>query len=183
MRRKAAAVAAASGDLHRVGFAPALIAWQRRAGRHHLPWQITQAALASHASVACSSADEPDPSCPPLAVSEPEPGSVGLPLQAVLRDPYRVWLSEVMLQQTQVATVIPYFETFLQAFPTVTDLARADSEQVMGLWSGLGYYSRARNLHAAAKQVAAAGGEFPSSPEALTALPGVGRSTAAAIAT
>lgn len=102
---------------------------------------------------------------------------------AVLRDPYRVWLSEVMLQQTQVATVIPYFERFLHAFPTVRDLAQADAEQVMGLWSGLGYYSRARNLHAAARQVTAAGGEFPSSPEALAALPGVGRSTAAAIAT
>lgn len=87
-----------------------------------------------------------------------------------------------MLQQTQVTTVIPYFEAFLQAFPQVTDLAAAPSEQVMGLWAGLGYYSRARNLHAAAKMVAAQGGVFPDSAGALEALPGVGRSTAAAIA-
>lgn len=133
------------------GFASALVAWQRRHGRHHLPWQKTQAQL--------------------------RPGG-----DPVLRDPYRVWLSEVMLQQTQVATVIPYFEAFLKAFPTVEALAAADGEQVMGLWAGLGYYSRARNLHAAARQVAAAGGRFPSTALALQALPGVGRSTAAAIA-
>lgn len=100
----------------------------------------------------------------------------------MLRDPYRVWLSEVMLQQTQVSTVIPYFEAFLRAFPQVTDLAAAPSERVMGLWAGLGYYSRARNLQAAAQQVAALGGVFPDSTDALQALPGVGRSTAAAIA-
>jgi A/G-specific adenine glycosylase len=95
---------------------------------------------------------------------------------------YRVWLSEVMLQQTQVSTVIPYFETFTQAFPTVADLARAPLDEVLHLWTGLGYYARARNLHACAKQVVAEyGGEFPQSVEALAALPGIGRSTAGAI--
>lgn len=95
---------------------------------------------------------------------------------------YRVWLSEVMLQQTQVSTVIPYFQTFTQTFPTVTDLARAPLDEVLHLWTGLGYYARARNLHACAKQVVAEyGGEFPRTVEALTALPGIGRSTAGAI--
>ena len=98
-------------------------------------------------------------------------------------DPYRIWLSEVMLQQTQVATVIPYFEAFVAAFPTVADLAAASSDEVMALWSGLGYYSRARNLHAAAKAVVERhGGAFPRTADELATLPGVGRSTAAAIA-
>jgi len=118
-------------------FASTLVAWQRRHGRHDLPWQGT-------------------------------------------RDPYRIWLSEVMLQQTQVAAVIPYYERFLKKFPTVDDLARAEEEEVLQLWSGLGYYARGRNLHAAARQIARKG--FPKEAKDIEALPGVGRSTAAAIA-
>ncbi|KKW67758.1 hypothetical protein AAV94_09010 [Lampropedia cohaerens] len=121
-------------------FAQQLVDWQRRHGRHGLPWQGT-------------------------------------------RDPYRVWLSEVMLQQTQVQTVLPYFTRFLQTFPTVAALAAAPVEAVMQLWSGLGYYSRARNLHRAAQQVVTQwGGQFPPDAQALATLPGVGRSTANAIA-
>jgi A/G-specific adenine glycosylase len=105
-----------------------------------------------------------------------------LPWQAT-RDPYRVWLSEIMLQQTQVATVLGYFERFTQRFPDVAALAAAELDEVLGLWSGLGYYSRARNLHAAARQVVALhGGAFPNTAEQLQTLPGIGRSTAAAIA-
>jgi A/G-specific adenine glycosylase len=116
------------------------MAWQRRHGRHGLPWQGT-------------------------------------------RDPYRVWLSEVMLQQTQVSTVLDYYARFLQKFPTVAALAAAPLDEVLALWSGLGYYSRARNLHRCAQQVVAEhGGRFPDTREGLAALPGIGRSTAAAIA-
>jgi len=98
------------------------------------------------------------------------------------RTPYRVWLSEVMLQQTQVATVVPYFERFLRAFPDLPALAAAPADAVMAQWAGLGYYSRARNLHAAAKLcVERHGGELPRDPDALLALPGIGRSTAGAI--
>ena len=98
------------------------------------------------------------------------------------REPYRVWLSEIMLQQTQVATVIPYFEKFIQQFPSVTHLADAHIDEVLALWAGLGYYARARNLHAAAIQVRDQHqGVFPSDQESLEALPGVGRSTAGAI--
>lgn len=118
-------------------FASALIAWQRRHGRHDLPWQGT-------------------------------------------RDPYRIWLSEVMLQQTQVAAVIPYYERFLSRFPDVFSLAAASQEEVLTLWSGLGYYARGRNLHAAARQIARNG--FPKEAKDIEALPGVGRSTAAAVA-
>ncbi len=99
------------------------------------------------------------------------------------RDPYRVWLSEVMLQQTQVSTVLAYFARFLARFPNVADLAAATEDEVLALWSGLGYYSRARNMHRCAQEVVARfGGEFPRSAEALQSLPGIGRSTAAAIA-
>jgi len=98
------------------------------------------------------------------------------------RTPYRVWLSEIMLQQTQVATVIPYFERFLHAFPTLPDLAAAAEDAVMAQWAGLGYYARARNLHAAAKRcVELHDGELPRDFEAMHALPGIGRSTAGAI--
>ena len=98
------------------------------------------------------------------------------------RSPYRVWLSEIMLQQTQVATVIPYFHRFLQHFPTLPDLAAASNDAVMAQWAGLGYYARARNLHAAAKRcVELHDGELPRDFEALHALPGIGRSTAGAI--
>ncbi len=119
-------------------FAETLIRWQRRHGRHDLPWQAS-------------------------------------------RDPYRVWLAEVMLQQTQVATVIPYYRRFLERFSDVGALAAASQDEVLRLWSGLGYYARGRNLHAAAKAVASIGG-FPRTIEGLRALPGVGRSTAAALA-
>lgn len=105
-----------------------------------------------------------------------------LPWQAT-RDPYRVWLSEIMLQQTQVSTVVPYFERFVARFPTLTALAAAHEDDVLALWSGLGYYSRARNLHAAARSlVAEHGGTFPADPARIARLPGIGRSTAAAIA-
>ena len=117
-----------------------LIAWQRRHGRHDLPW-------------------------------------VGS------RDPYRVWLSEIMLQQTQVSTVLGYYARFLQRFPDVAGLAAAPLDEVLAAWSGLGYYSRARNLHRCAQVVVAEhGGRFPASSAALAELPGIGRSTAAAIA-
>ncbi len=121
-------------------FAAELIAWQRRHGRHGLPWQGT-------------------------------------------RDAYRVWLSEVMLQQTQVATVLGYYGRFLERFPDVRTLAAAPLDDVLALWSGLGYYSRARHLHRCAQAVVAEhGGEFPRTAAALATLPGIGRSTAAAIA-
>ncbi len=98
------------------------------------------------------------------------------------RTPYRVWLSEIMLQQTQVSTVIGYFDAFVREFPTLESLARAPSEQVMQLWAGLGYYSRARNLHQSARIcLNEHGGELPTSFEGLMALPGIGRSTAGAI--
>ena len=117
-----------------------VVRWQRRHGRHGLPWQGT-------------------------------------------RDPYRVWLSEVMLQQTQVATVVGYYARFLARFPTVQALAAAPLDDVLALWSGLGYYSRARHLHRCAQQVVGAyGGVFPGSSAVLATLPGIGRSTAAAIA-
>lgn len=124
----------------KISFGDAIVAWQKKHGRHDLPWQNT-------------------------------------------KDPYRVWLSEIMLQQTQVATVRDYFARFMQRFPTVVELAAAHQDEVLGLWSGLGYYSRARNLHRAAQQVMALhDGEFPRSAEALQTLPGIGRSTAAAVA-
>ncbi len=111
-----------------------------------------------------------------------QPGRHGLPWQGS-RDPYRVWLSEVMLQQTQVSTVLDYYPRFLVRFPTVAALAAAPLDDVFGLWSGLGYYSRARNLHRCAQAVVADhGGAFPASSAALAELPGIGRSTAAAIA-
>ena len=97
------------------------------------------------------------------------------------RDPYRVWLSEIMLQQTQVAAAVPYYLRFLERFPEVGALAAASEEDVLRLWSGLGYYARGRNLLRAAREVVALGG-FPDTAEALQALPGVGPSTAAAIA-
>jgi A/G-specific adenine glycosylase len=108
-------------------------------------------------------------------------GRHDLPWQAE-PTPYRVWVSEVMLQQTQVATVKPYFERFMARFPDVAALAAAPQDEVMRLWSGLGYYARARNLHRAAQAVVAQhGGELPETLEALIALPGIGRSTGGAI--
>lgn len=109
-------------------------------------------------------------------------GRHGLPWQTS-REPYRVWLSEVMLQQTQVSTVLDYYPRFLACFPDVQALAAAPLDAVLALWSGLGYYSRARNLHRCAQQVVQQhGGRFPASSAALAELPGIGRSTAAAVA-
>ncbi|MEO5861566.1 MAG: A/G-specific adenine glycosylase [Burkholderiales bacterium] len=120
-------------------FAARVSNWQKRHGRHHLPWQNT-------------------------------------------RDPYRVWLSEIMLQQTQVATVIPYYSRFLDKFPSLRDLARASEDEVLAVWSGLGYYSRGRNLLRAAQNVVEKfSGEFPRAFDHILALPGIGPSTAAAI--
>lgn len=99
------------------------------------------------------------------------------------KSPYKVWVSEIMLQQTQVATVIPYFLRFMDSFPDVSSLANAAEDDVLSHWSGLGYYARARNLHKAAQQVCHEfNGEFPTQPELLIQLPGIGRSTAGAIA-
>jgi A/G-specific adenine glycosylase len=120
-------------------FAPRLMAWFDRHGRHDLPWQHP-------------------------------------------RTPYRVWLSEIMLQQTQVSVVIPYFQRFIDALPDLPSLARASQDEVLALWSGLGYYARARNLHAAAKRcMELHDGDLPRDLDALVALPGIGRSTAGAI--
>lgn len=120
-------------------FASRLVLWQRRHGRHDLPWQV--------------------------------------------RDPYRVWLSEIMLQQTQVASVIDYYARFTARFPTVQALAAASEDEVLAAWSGLGYYQRARNLQRCAQIVVQEhGGAFPRTAQSLAALPGIGPSTAAAIA-
>lgn len=98
------------------------------------------------------------------------------------RDPYRIWVSEIMLQQTTVATVLGRYDLFLQQFPTLADLAASSVEQVIDAWAGLGYYSRARNLHAAAGRIQSDyGGIFPADPDVLQQLPGIGRSTAGAI--
>ena len=122
-----------------MSFAKRLVAWQKKHGRHHLPWQV--------------------------------------------HDAYRVWLSEIMLQQTQVSTVLPYFERFTTRFPNVSALAQAEIDEVLAYWSGLGYYRRAHHLHQAAKQVMTDfGGTFPTKRFELEQLQGVGRSTAAAIA-
>ena len=121
-----------------MSFAEKLIGWQRRHGRHGLPWQGT-------------------------------------------RDPYRIWLSEIMLQQTQVGTVVPYYMRFIKKYPTVEALAAASQDEVLQLWSGLGYYARGRNLRLAAQSVVSRGA-FPETAAQIAELPGVGRSTAAAIA-
>ena len=119
---------------------------------------------------------------PRLIAWQRQHGRHGLPWQHT-RDPYRVWLSEVMLQQTQVSTVLTYFDRFLHRFPDVQSLADAPADAVMSLWAGLGYYSRARNLHRCAQVVVQDhGGVFPSTAAQLQTLPGIGASTAAAIA-
>lgn len=108
-------------------------------------------------------------------------GRHDLPWQGT-RDAYRIWVSEIMLQQTQVSTVVPYYRRFMARFADVATLAAADEDAVLAHWSGLGYYSRARNLHAAAKAICALhGGVFPDELKAAVALPGIGRSTASAI--
>jgi A/G-specific adenine glycosylase len=117
-----------------------------------------------------------------IAAWQARSGRHGLPWQGTT-DPYRIWLSEIMLQQTQVGTVIPYYLRFLERFPDVAALAAAGQEDVMPYWAGLGYYARARNLHRCAQAVAADwGGRFPPTAQEIAALPGIGRSTAAAIA-
>ncbi|MBA4111144.1 MAG: A/G-specific adenine glycosylase [Leptothrix sp. (in: Bacteria)] len=117
-----------------------------------------------------------------LVAWQRQEGRHHLPWQGV-RDPYRVWLSEIMLQQTQVSTVLVYFDRFLASFPDVASLAAAPLDDVLTLWAGLGYYTRARNLHKCAQTVMSEhGGQFPATAELLETLPGIGRSTAAAIA-
>ena len=117
-----------------------------------------------------------------LTVWQRAHGRHDLPWQGT-RDAYRIWLAEIMLQQTQVATVIPYYERFLAAFPDVRALAAAPVDRVLQLWSGLGYYRRAHHLHAAAGVIVAqCGGRFPCDARTIATLPGIGRSTAAAIA-
>ena len=117
-----------------------------------------------------------------VVVWQRQHGRHDLPWQAS-RDPYRVWLSEIMLQQTQVSTVLAYYPRFLARFPDVAALAAASTDDVLALWSGLGYYTRARNLHRCAQAVVLQhGGHFPPTAQALADLPGIGRSTAAAIA-
>ena len=109
-------------------------------------------------------------------------GRHGMPWQSIT-DPYAVWVSEIMLQQTQVATVLERYPKMMKRFPSVAHLARADIDEVLAEWSGLGYYSRARNLHACANQVVTQHqGQFPSDPLELESLSGIGRSTAGAIA-
>lgn len=127
--------------------------------------------------------DSPDPAKigPALIAWHAVSGRHDLPWQKD-RTAYRVWVSEIMLQQTQVSTAIPYFERFMKRFPSVTALADAPIDEVLHLWTGLGYYARARNLHAAAKRIRDEfGGEFPTAFEAVTSLRGIGRSTAGAI--
>jgi len=124
---------------------------------------------------------EPAPIADALLAWHDVAGRHDLPWQAD-RTPYRVWISEVMLQQTQVATVIPYFERFMQRFPDARALADAPVDEVLHLWTGLGYYARARNLQRAAQRVRDAhGGVFPEDFESVAGLPGIGRSTAGAI--
>ncbi len=119
---------------------------------------------------------------PDVVAWQKQHGRSHLPWQNT-RDPYRVWLSEIMLQQTQVSTVLAYYERFLQRFPDVLTLAKAELDEVLGFWSGLGYYSRARNLHRCAQLVVSEhGGVFPATALTLQTLPGIGRSTAAAVA-
>ncbi|MFZ6654165.1 A/G-specific adenine glycosylase [Undibacterium sp. TJN19] len=126
--------------------------------------------------------DDSDPSFSATLIAwQRQHGRHGLPWQQS-REAYRVWLSEIMLQQTQVSAVIPYYQRFLNSYPTVFALAAAPVEDVMEHWSGLGYYTRARNLHQCAKQVVEKyQGQFPADPALLQELPGIGRSTAAAI--
>ncbi len=134
----------------------ALTAWSRRNARA-LPWR---------------GARDPAPSRAGKTTGAPEPGGAG---------PYRIWVSEIMLQQTRVETVIPYYRRFLKKFPTLRALSRAKPQSVLQAWEGLGYYSRALNLHRAAVKIQKAGGRMPRAAAEWEALPGVGRYTAAAI--
>jgi len=142
---------------------------------------VVQAGALTGALTAADNFVDPDFSAAVIGWQK-QHGRHALPWQNT-RDAYRIWLSEIMLQQTQVTAVIPYYQKFLQSFPTVETLAAAPSEAVMSHWAGLGYYTRARNLHRCAQRVTAEyGGRFPDDPDLLADLPGIGRSTAAAIA-
>ncbi|MEK8089962.1 A/G-specific adenine glycosylase [Thermithiobacillus plumbiphilus] len=122
-----------------------------------------------------------EPIAPALLAWYRENGRLDLPWRQT-RDPYALWLAEIMLQQTQVKTVLPYYQRFLQRFPDFERLAAADIDEVLHLWTGLGYYARARNLHACAKVIVTEhGGRFPADPAVAMSLPGIGRSTAHAI--
>ena len=172
-------------------FASRLILWQRTHGRHDLPWQgangMTRCAQASGAGM-------PSPRRLPQsagsAITSDLASVVGSPSRMASRsisnvseaDAYRVWLSEIMLQQTQVATVIPYYRRFIASFPDIAALAAATEDQVLAHWSGLGYYARGRNLRRAAQIIVEKHhGKFPHQYEQILELPGIGRSTAAAI--
>lgn len=137
---------------------------------------------AAHAAAGTAGREFVDPSFSTAVITwQRQHGRQTLPWQNT-RDAYLIWLSEIMLQQTQVAAVLAYYARFLQRFPTLADLAAAPVEDVMAQWSGLGYYTRARNLHRCAQRVAADyDGVFPTDPALLAELPGIGRSTAAAI--
>jgi A/G-specific adenine glycosylase len=151
-------------------FALRVVAWQRLHGRRDLPWQTFAPQGRPKARTA-----------PPQGAAQRRSRKRGG--STTTRDPYRIWLSEIMLQQTQVATVIPYFERFVAKFPDVRALASAALDDVLVSWSGLGYYRRAHHLHATAQRIVVDhGGEFPRDAATLATLPGIGRSTAAAIA-
>jgi A/G-specific adenine glycosylase len=143
---------------------------------------VKRIATASAAIAADAAHDLSDPSFSDAVIQwQKAHGRHALPWQNT-RDAYRIWLSEIMLQQTQVTAVIPYYQRFLARFPDVASLAAAASEEVMAHWSGLGYYTRARNLHKCAQRVVIEfDGKFPADPDVLASLPGIGRSTAAAI--
>jgi A/G-specific adenine glycosylase len=152
-------------------FASRLIAWQRVHGRHDLPWQGQGGIKRCEQSY--------DIGLPSPCLLPQLAGSASNVSEA---DAYRVWLSEIMLQQTQVATVIPYFQRFITSFPNIAALAAATEDQVLTHWSGLGYYARGRNLHKAARIIVAKfNSKFPRKFEDILELPGIGRSTAAAI--
>ncbi|HET8947959.1 MAG TPA: hypothetical protein VFQ07_13340, partial [Candidatus Polarisedimenticolia bacterium] len=153
---------AASGPFP-AGVAGPLVSWFRRS-RRDLPWRRP-------------APGRPESSARPRRAADADAGAT-----RPLRDPYRVWVSEIMLQQTTVKAVVPYFERFLEAFPTIEALARARRERVLAAWSGLGYYRRARHLHEAARTVLRRhAGLLPRDRAALLDLPGIGRYTAGAI--
>jgi A/G-specific adenine glycosylase len=162
----------------------------RAARKKKLPWEPAHAPPAHHAAISVDAIAGPQ-----ARMGGPDPAALlawydrhrrVLPWRAMpgeTPDPYRVWLSEIMLQQTTVRAVAPYYARFLKRFPTIRHLAAAPLDDVLKAWAGLGYYARARNLHACARAVVARhGGRFPDSEEALRALPGIGAYTAAAVA-
>ncbi len=192
-------------------FAVRLIRWQRKHGRHDLPWQgmdgMTRCAQASGAEMpshrlldetTSHSTRLQEAAAKSLVIPQSAGSAITSDLASVVGSPsrmassstsnvseadaYRVWLSEIMLQQTQVATVIPYYLRFTAAFPSIAALAAASEDEVLAHWSGLGYYARGRNLHRTARLIVEKHrGEFPRRFEDILDLPGIGRSTAAAI--